>query len=169
MNIFYTAFYCFYCWLWKNNWLLGARNIFWLPCVRLVFHSYRHQSYENYISGTWVLNQFISLLFKPMTCICFVLFFFVSKMELKVVPASRFLCTGSLRSSIQEVFCKNGFLKNFAKFTGKYLYQCLSFNKASGLILQLYWKRDSDKGVLSCESFENFTVLKYFIISQQIH
>ena len=36
------------------------------------------------------------------------------------------------RSSIAEVFCKNGVLKNFAKFTGKILYQSLFFNKVAG-------------------------------------
>ena len=30
-----------------------------------------------------------------------------------------------------EVFCKNGVLKNFAKFTGKHLYQSLFFNKGA--------------------------------------
>ena len=37
------------------------------------------------------------------------------------------------RSSRPEVFCKNGVLRNFAKFTGKYLCQNLSFNKVAGL------------------------------------
>ena len=32
-----------------------------------------------------------------------------------------------------EVFCKNGVLRNFTKFTGKYLYQSLFFNKVAGL------------------------------------
>ena len=31
-----------------------------------------------------------------------------------------------------EVFCKKGFFKNFAKFTGKHLCQSLFFNKVSG-------------------------------------
>ena len=37
------------------------------------------------------------------------------------------------RSSRPEVFCKNGVLRNFAKLTGKYLCQNLSFNKVAGL------------------------------------
>ena len=37
-----------------------------------------------------------------------------------------------------EVFCKNGVLRNFTKFTGKRLYQSLYFNKVAGLALQLY-------------------------------
>ena len=37
------------------------------------------------------------------------------------------------RSSRPEVFCKNGVLRNFAKFTGKHLCQSLFFNKVAGL------------------------------------
>ena len=37
------------------------------------------------------------------------------------------------RSSRTEVFCKKGVLRNFAKFTGKYLCQSLFFNKVAGL------------------------------------
>ena len=32
-----------------------------------------------------------------------------------------------------DVFCKKGVLKNFAKFTGKQLFQSLFFNKVAGL------------------------------------
>ena len=37
------------------------------------------------------------------------------------------------RISHPEVFCKKGVLRNFAKFIGKHLYQCLFFNKVAGL------------------------------------
>ena len=37
-----------------------------------------------------------------------------------------------------EVFCKNVFLRNLAKFTEKDLRQSLFYNKAAGLGLQLY-------------------------------
>ena len=37
------------------------------------------------------------------------------------------------RSSLTEVFCKKGVLRNFTKFTGKHLYQSLFFNKVAGL------------------------------------
>ena len=37
------------------------------------------------------------------------------------------------RSSRPEVFCKKGFLKNFANFTEKHLCQSLLFNKVAGL------------------------------------
>ena len=37
------------------------------------------------------------------------------------------------RSSRPEVFCKKDVLKNFAKFTGKHLWQSAFFNKVAGL------------------------------------
>ena len=37
----------------------------------------------------------------------------------------RFRFLQQKRRSHQEVFCKNGVLKNFAKFTGKHLYQSI--------------------------------------------
>ena len=36
------------------------------------------------------------------------------------------------RSSLPEVFYKEGAPKNFAKFTGKHLHQSLFFNKVAG-------------------------------------
>ena len=41
-----------------------------------------------------------------------------------------------VRSRHPEVFCKKGVLKNFAKFTGKYLFQSPFFNKAAGLFVK---------------------------------
>ena len=41
------------------------------------------------------------------------------------------------RSGRPEVFCEKGVLRNFAKFTGKHLCQCLFFNKVAGLRLLL--------------------------------
>ena len=41
------------------------------------------------------------------------------------------------KSSRPEVFCKEGVLRNFSKFTGKHLWQSLFFNKVAG---------DSDAG-----------------------
>ena len=38
------------------------------------------------------------------------------------------------RSSSPVVFCEKDVLKNFAKFTGKRLYQSLFFNKVAGLM-----------------------------------
>ena len=41
------------------------------------------------------------------------------------------------RSSLPDVFCNKGILRNFTNFTGKHLYQSLFFNKFAGL-LQIY-------------------------------
>ena len=53
------------------------------------------------------------------------------------------------RSSRQRCSVRKGVLRNFAKFTGKYLCQSArdSFNKIAGWGLQLYWERDSGAGV----------------------
>ena len=37
------------------------------------------------------------------------------------------------RSSSPEAFCRKDFLRDFAKFTGKHLFQSLFFDKAVGL------------------------------------
>ena len=50
-------------------------------------------------------------------------------------------------SSRQEVFCKKGILRNFAKFPGKHLCQSLFFNKVAGLRPATLLKRDSGTGV----------------------
>ena len=38
-----------------------------------------------------------------------------------------------IKSSLSEVLCKNGALKNFANFTGKHLSRSLIFSKVAGL------------------------------------
>ena len=55
-----------------------------------------------------------------------------SVIKLLYLP-STILVTRLFRSSFPEVFCKKGVLRNFAKFTGKYLCQSLFFNKVVGL------------------------------------
>ena len=50
-------------------------------------------------------------------------------------------------SNRQEVFCKKGILRNFAKFPGKHLCQSLFFNKVAGLRPATLLKRDSGTGV----------------------
>ena len=47
------------------------------------------------------------------------------------------------RSSRPEVFCEKGFLRNFAKFTGKHLCQNLFFNKVppASLLKKRLWHR----------------------------
>ena len=51
------------------------------------------------------------------------------------------------RSSHRRYSIKNGVLKNFAKFAGKYLYKSPFLNTVARWRLQLYLKRDSDTGV----------------------
>ena len=50
------------------------------------------------------------------------------------------------RSSTRRCSVRKGFLRNFAKFTGKHLFRSLLFKKFA-LGLQLYEKRDSGTGV----------------------
>ena len=52
------------------------------------------------------------------------------------------------RSSHPEVFCKEGVLRNYAKFIGKYLCQSLFFNKVAGLRPAILLKRDFRTGVI---------------------
>ena len=48
------------------------------------------------------------------------------------------LCSKTIVRSSRTVFCKKGVLRNFAKFTGKNLFQGLFFNKVAVWGLQLY-------------------------------
>ena len=56
------------------------------------------------------------------------------------------------KSSLPEVFCKKGVLRNYAKFTGKHLCQSLFFNKVAGLertpLMAASVKRDSNTVVM---------------------
>ena len=54
------------------------------------------------------------------------------------------------RSIHRRCIIKRDALKNFAKFTRKYLYQSLVFNKVAGLYLQLHLKKTLAQ-VFSCE------------------
>ena len=49
---------------------------------------------------------------------------------------------------------KRGALKDFAKFTGKHLYQSLIFNKVAGLMPATLFKKETLAQVLSCEFCE---------------
>ena len=57
---------------------------------------------------------------------------------------------GNNRSSRREVFCKKGVLRNFAKFTGKHLYERLFFNIIAGLACN-FIKKESLAQVFFCE------------------
>ena len=66
------------------------------------------------------------------------------------------------RSIHRRCIIKRDALKNFAKFTRKYLYQSLVFNEVAGLYLQLYLKKALAQ-VFSCEFcniFKNFFCTK---------
>ena len=65
------------------------------------------------------------------------------------------LCSWKTKSSHPKVFCKEGVLENFAKFTGKHLCQSLFFNKVAGLGLRPYLKRGSGRSVF-LEILRNF-------------
>ena len=60
----------------------------------------------------------------------------------------------SYRSSRPEVFCEKGVLRNFAKFTGKHLYQSLFFNKVAGLRPATLFKKETLAQVFCCEFCE---------------
>ena len=42
-------------------------------------------------------------------------------------------CLFFVSEEVTEVFCEKGVLRNFAKFTGKYLFQSLIFHRFTGL------------------------------------
>ena len=59
------------------------------------------------------------------------------------------------RSSLPDVFCIEGVLRKFAKFTGKYLRQSLFFNKIAGLRPAALLEKALTQ-VFSCEFYEIF-------------
>ena len=54
------------------------------------------------------------------------------------------------------MFCKNGVLKNFAKFTEKHLCYSLFINKIAGLRPETLLKRETLAEVFACEFCEIF-------------
>ena len=58
-------------------------------------------------------------------------------------------------SSLTEVFCKKGFLKDFAKITGKHLCRSLLFNKVAGSVYN-FIKKETLAPVFPCEFCKNF-------------
>ena len=62
----------------------------------------------------------------------------------------------NIESSRPEVFCKNGALRNFSKFTGKHLCQSLFFNKVAGIKPEACnsIKKETLAQVFSCEFCE---------------
>ena len=66
----------------------------------------------------------------------------ITHLHLKYVP----------EAVVQRCSVKKGVLRNFTKFTGKHLCQCLFFNKVAGL-LQLF-KKETLAQVFSCQFCE---------------
>ena len=64
-----------------------------------------------------------------------------SKSVLLLKNVSYLLRYHLIRSSRPEVFCKKGVFRNFAKFTGKHLFQSFFFNKVAGLRLATLLKK----------------------------
>ena len=60
----------------------------------------------------------------------------------------------NVRGSPPEVFCNNGVLRNFAKFTGKRLCKSLFFNKDAGLRPLIINKKE--KKIQVCNGFVEF-------------
>ena len=83
-----------------------------------------------------------------------------SDLPLILVPAGiwSYITSKSSRSSRPEVFCKNGVLRNFAKFSGKHLYQILFFNEVAGLRPELYQNEN-----LAQLNFSKFLRTPFFI------
>ena len=71
------------------------------------------------------------------------------------------------RSSRPEVFCKKDVLRNFAKFTGKYLRQSLFFNKVQAQPYNFIKKetksRALDYNFIKKENFVKFLRTPFFI------
>ena len=69
------------------------------------------------------------------------------------------------RSSRPEVFCKEGVLRDFAKFTGKHLRKGLSFNKVADLRPEAcnFIIKEALAQVLFCEFFCEFLRTPFFI------
>ena len=63
------------------------------------------------------------------------------------------------RRSHLEVFYKEGVHRNFAKFTGKHLYQSLFFNKVSENMLQIYRRTPMSKCDLNKVALHCFATL----------
>ena len=83
------------------------------------------------------MNKIVSLNFSFTTRYLSVLTSFLPS-DVKPILSSKELsfCSALISinnlSSLPEMFCKKGVLKNFAKFTGKHLCQSLFFNKVVG-------------------------------------
>ena len=55
------------------------------------------------------------------------------RLDPSIIAKTPTIIFSTIRSSLQEAFCKKGVLRNFAKFTGKHLCQSLIFKKVADL------------------------------------
>ena len=104
-------------------------------------------------SATWMFEEVL------VTPISFPIAF-----ELALVSLATRMEKNHYRSSRPEVFCKNNVLRNFAKFTGKYLCQSLFFIKVTGLRAATLFKK------ILChrcfpENFVKFLKTPFFIVN----
>ena len=66
------------------------------------------------------------------------------------------------RSSLRRCSVRIGVLKNFPKFTWKYLCQSLFFNKVAGLRPATLLKKETLTNVFSCEFYEIFKTTYFY-------
>ena len=59
-----------------------------------------------------------------------------------------------IRSGRPELFCENGALRNYVKFTGKHQCESLFLNKVTGLWPATLLKKETLAQVFSCEFYE---------------
>ena len=71
---------------------------------------------------------------------------------LQNISPNLFSC--NIQKQPSEVFCKKDVLRNFTKFTGKYLCHSLFFNKVAGLRPATLFKKKGPGTGVSCEFFE---------------
>ena len=93
-----------------------------------IFFNYRKTWFyvngvNNYVCVPCVFRHFLLYVFETMLCFLFPKSFNANSTVFLV-----------FRSSLPEVFCKKGVLRNFTKFTGKHKCQSLFFKKAAGLM-----------------------------------
>ena len=89
---------------------LHRKNRFLTPALRRLLYNALIQSHFDYASSAWYPN-------------------FTLKMKNKI----QIKYSNKCKSSRLEIICKKGVLRNFTKFTGKYMCQSLFFNKVPGL------------------------------------
>ena len=100
-----------------------------------------------------------------------------SHRNIYVILQYRIYCTMSIgvgpvlyRSNHQRCSIRKGVLRNFAKFTGKHLYQSLFFSKVAGHLWTTASHCNVISRIFSCECFCNYTnnLCDYTSTSEQL-